>query len=369
MKKVLLIASEYAPGMLSFASSIINRLSESSEFEVYAVVVSRGKFKYEPLLCEKAKKKTICIEAPANCILEKLLFKIWPSKLISNINKTIRDNHIECIHFLTIDFTLTLFIYLKLRGNNSVYYTVHDLWPHEVERKSLAGRLISCYINWSTKINMKIIPNLTTSSRTQYIALKDRYPSKKVNLTCFPTLVTSQIVSGERVVRELNGITNYILFFGSVDKYKGVDLLLNAYRLLRNKNSFLVVAGKGIQYFDTNIQKGEIRINRFIEDSELKYLYENAAIVVYPYRSATMSGVLSLAYYFKKKLLVSDIPFFIDNISLQTSVFQSGNIYDLSEKIRVKLNEKSHIGDSGYYEKLYSTDTLITGYKHLYNKS
>ena len=63
MKKVLLIASEYAPGMLSFASSIINRLSESSEFEVYAVVVSRGKFKYEPLLCEKAKKKTICIEA------------------------------------------------------------------------------------------------------------------------------------------------------------------------------------------------------------------------------------------------------------------------------------------------------------------
>ena len=68
-------------------------------------------------------------------------------------------------------------------------------------------------------------------------------------------------------------------------------------------------------------------------------------------------------------MLVSDIPFFIDNISLQTSVFQSGNIYDLSEKIRVKLNEKSHIGDSGYYEKLYSTDTLITGYKHLYNKS
>ena len=53
MKKVLLIASEYAPGMLSFASSIINRLSESNEFEIYAVVVSRGKFKYEPLLCEE----------------------------------------------------------------------------------------------------------------------------------------------------------------------------------------------------------------------------------------------------------------------------------------------------------------------------
>ncbi len=182
-----------------------------------------------------------------------------------------------------------------------MYYTVHDLWSHEGERKSLAGRLISCYINWGTKINMKIIPNLTTSSRTQYIALKDRYPSKKSKFNLFSNacyITNSEWrESGKRT--EWN-YKLYSFFFGSVDKYKGVDLLLNAYRLLRNKNSFLVVAGKGIQYFDTNIQKGEIRINRFIEDNELKYLYENAAIVVYPYRSATMSGVLSLAYYFKK---------------------------------------------------------------------
>ena len=161
--------------------------------------------------------------------------------------------------------------------------------------------------------------------------------------------------------------TKYILFFGSVDKYKGVDLLLSAYRLLDDKSYFLVVAGKGIQYFDTNFQEGEIRINRFIEDSELKYLYENAAMVVYPYRSATMSGVLSLAYYFKKKLLVSDIPFFVDNVSLQTSLFQAGNIYDLSEKMKIKLRESPSVGDGDYYEKLYSTDALIIGYKHLYD--
>lgn len=369
MKKILFIASEYAPGMLSFASSIINTLSESGEFDIYAIVVSKGKLGYEPLLCESAKKKTIFVEAPINYMLEKIVFKIWPYKLISYINRVIRDNSIDCIHFLTIDFTLTLFILLKLRGNKKIYYTVHDLWPHEGERKSLAGFLMDYYINWSTKINMKIIPNLTTSSRMQYVTLKKRYPNKKIVFTNFPTLVTSQIVSGGGEVKELNGITNYILFFGSVDKYKGVDLLLSAYRLLGNKNFFLVVAGKGIQYFDTNIQKGEVRINRFVEDNELKCLYENAAIVVYPYRSATMSGVLSLTYYFKKKLIVSDIPFFVDNISLQTSVFKAGDICDLSEKIRVNLLESAHVEDSDYYEKLYSTDALIIGYKHLYDKS
>ena len=90
-------------------------------------------------------------------------------------------------------------------------------------------------------------------------------------------------------------------------------------------------------------------------------------MVVYPYRSATMSGVLSLAYYFKKKLLVSDIPFFVDNVSLQTSLFQAGNIYDLSEKMKIKLRESPSVGDGDYYEKLYSTDALIIGYKHLYD--
>ena len=120
MKKILLIASEYAPGMLSFASSIINRLSESGEFDIYAIVVSKGKFKYESLLCEKAKKKTIFVEAPTNSLLEKIFFKIWPCKLISDINRMIRDNHIDWMQFLTIEFMLTLFIYLKLRKNEFI---------------------------------------------------------------------------------------------------------------------------------------------------------------------------------------------------------------------------------------------------------
>ena len=92
-------------------------------------------------------------------------------------------------------------------------------------------------------------------------------------------------------------VKEYILFFGTVDKYKGVDLLVDAYCNLTCKSLKLVIAGRGfdIETHNENI----IRINRFIEDEEVAYLFKKAKFIVYPYRSATMSGVLSLAYYFK----------------------------------------------------------------------
>lgn len=58
--------------------------------------------------------------------------------------------------------------------------------------------------------------------------------------------------------------------FGTVDKYKGVDLLVDAYCNLTCKSLKLVIAGRGfdIETHNENI----IRINRFIEDEEVAYL-------------------------------------------------------------------------------------------------
>ena len=65
---------------------------------------------------------------------------------------------------------------------------------------------------------------------------------------------------------EVSGLKEYILFFGTVDKYKGVDLLVDAYCNLTCKSLKLVIAGRGfdIETHNENI----IRINRFIEDEE-----------------------------------------------------------------------------------------------------
>ena len=71
-------------------------------------------------------------------------------------------------------------------------------------------------------------------------------------------------------------------------------------------------------------------------------MYEKARCVVYPYISATQSGVLSLAFYFKVPTLTSDIPFFkgiIGELNDKRMLFQNGNIADLAKKLITILND------------------------------
>lgn len=61
----------------------------------------------------------------------------------------------------------------------------------------------------------------------------------------------------------------------------------------------LVIAGSVQISFERKSNEQHVTfINRYILDEEVRYLYEHAACVVYPYISATQSGVLSIAYYF-----------------------------------------------------------------------
>ena len=109
----------------------------------------------------------------------------------------------------------------------------------------------------------------------------------------------------------------YILFFGFIREYKGLDLLLKAMADpdIRNLGIKLIVAGEFYEdekpYFDL-IHKLDIAdsINlhsHFISDEEVRYYFSAASLVVQPYRSATQSGVTQVAYHFNKPMVVTDV--------------------------------------------------------------
>jgi len=110
---------------------------------------------------------------------------------------------------------------------------------------------------------------------------------------------------------------NYILFFGIIRKYKGLDILLKALasEKLKNKNIKLIVAGEFYedQSFynqiidENNIGDKVIFSNGFIANSEIKYYFGACNIVAQTYRSATQSGVTQIAYHFEKPMLVTDV--------------------------------------------------------------
>jgi Glycosyltransferase len=110
---------------------------------------------------------------------------------------------------------------------------------------------------------------------------------------------------------------SYLLFFGFIRAYKGLDLLLEAFadNRLRNRKIELIVAGEFyesaepyLEIIEKNNLSGEIiMLDRFIREDEVAPLFCCADLVVQPYRSATQSGVTQIAYHFEKPMLVTDV--------------------------------------------------------------
>lgn len=364
--KVLFVACEFAPGMIPFASTIITTLNKDERFDVYAVVVNSGNKSYAAALDGMSKEHLLQIEYPKYKMF-KLFYKFLPVSIIMTVKRFEKRIKPDVIHLLTGDFAFAPYLFL-CKPKDNMYYTVHDLYPHEVRSNGLCNMLIHKYIVWGYKMLRNKIPNLTTSSNTQYEELKRIYSNKRIRFTHFPSLLTSQIAKGGKAVNELLDEKDYILFFGTVDEYKGVDLLIKAYETSEKLQRFkLVIAGKGLNMLvkSPNI----IRINRFIDDVEVKDLFSKALFVVYPYRSATMSGVLSIAYYFKKIVLLSSIPFFIDNATIASAFFKSGDVTDLQlqmERLALKVHDYGDEYDC--YERIYSEKLLIEDYCKLYSR-
>lgn len=369
MKKILYVASEFAPGMIPFAAKIITVMCRDSRYEVYAVVVNSGKRSYKEALKGIDERHLIQIEYPKNKLL-KLFYKFYPRQIIKAIRKVDREQHVDIIHLLTGDFTLAPYVLVQPKRRLAKwYYTVHDLHPHEVHRTLLNGAL-HWYVRRAVKLLHGRIRNLTTSSRAQYDELKRIYPNKHIEFTHFPSLVTPQMQKGTGIVPELLNEERYILFFGNVCKYKGVDLLIEAYlSSVKLQSVELVIAGRWNNSKDLIGNNQQIiLLNRFIDDTELRYLFQKALFVVYPYRSATMSGVLSIAYYFHKRVLLSDVPFFLENATAASTFFKKGDIVALQKQMeKLVVEECNDMAFEKIYKDIYSDEVLNADHAKLYS--
>lgn len=110
---------------------------------------------------------------------------------------------------------------------------------------------------------------------------------------------------------------NYILFFGFIRDYKGLDILLDAMAdpLIRQSDIKLIVAGEFYtndkpyldQISELNIADKVILHTEFIPDSEVYKYFCAADLVVQPYKSATQSGVTQIAYHFEKPMVITNV--------------------------------------------------------------
>lgn len=174
-----------------------------------------------------------------------------------------------------------------------------------------------------TKYFVQPVDAFITMSDKVMTDLKLFAPTKPTQLVAHPLYDNfGEKVSKEEARLKL-GIKNeelILLFFGFIRKYKGLDLLLNAMKIIKNskfniQNSKLLIAGEFYEdrkAYDEQIEKLDLQENLilntdFIPDSEVKYYLCAADVVVQPYKNATQSGVTPLAYHFEKPMIVTNV--------------------------------------------------------------
>jgi glycosyltransferase involved in cell wall biosynthesis len=221
----------------------------------------------------------------------------------------------QLVHITSSSIGLMPFIARLRQQNIEVVYTIHDPDPHE-RKKRLWDVLVERY-HYALQMPW-ILSNCSAShvhTKGQVTAIRGKYGDRradKLYVVQHGGGATIAVLSGTGMPKELQDESDLFtfLFFGRIEPYKGLSILLSAFEKLVAiyPSCRLVIAGAGVIREDIRLPSGQcVLINRFIGDSEIRWILERASVVVLPYVSATQSGVIPLAYEFSRTVICSDI--------------------------------------------------------------
>ena len=203
----------------------------------------------------------------------------------------------------------------RKNGKTKCIALVHNMIPHE---PNILDKLFAPYF---------------VKSQDGFVALSDsvvgdirKVESKKSKVERPKTFSPHPIYDhyGERMTKSeackalgLDAKKNYMLFFGLVRAYKGLDLLLDAFAMIKDQMHELQLIIAGEFYEDEEKYRTQIEANglnervilrnEFIPDGDLRKYFGTADLIVQPYKTATQSGVTQVAFHFEKPMLVTNV--------------------------------------------------------------
>ncbi len=204
----------------------------------------------------------------------------------------------------------TILRLIKKNKHTKIVCIADNVIPHE---KRPGDKVFTRYF-------LKPVDAVITMSEKVLADLVKFSPDKPVQYVLHPLYDNFGTGISKQEARQKLGIglqDQIILFFGFIRKYKGLDILLDAMKILQASAPHvkLLVAGEFYEDpkpYDEQIARLGIKNNlilrtAFIPDSEVKYYLCAADVVVQPYRNATQSGVTPLAYHFEIPMIVTNV--------------------------------------------------------------
>lgn len=199
---------------------------------------------------------------------------------------------------------------VRRNGHTRIVALLHNIIPHEHRP---GDRLLARFFVRRTQ-------SFVAMSKAVLSDLS-RFDRKKPRAFCphplydhYGELITKQEA---RRALGLNPDDRYLLFFGFIRAYKGLDLLIEAMGDSRVKETGVKLMVAGEFYGDPKpytdkveklgIKDRTLLFTEFIPDDKVNLYFRACDIVVQPYKSATQSGVAQIAFHFEKPMIVTNV--------------------------------------------------------------
>lgn len=302
-------AYPYRGGLAAYNERMAKEfISQGHEVDVYTFTVQYPSFLFP------GKTQYSAETAPKDITIKRVLNSVNPLNWISVGNRIKRERPDLVIIKYWLPFMGpcfgTILRQIKKNRHTKVICLVDNIIPHE---RRIGDKPFTHYF-------LKAVDAFLAMSQNVFEDINQFDTTKPKVLSPHPVFDNfGAIIPRKEALSylKLDDRYSYILFFGFVRKYKGLDLLIEAFadKRFRQKNIRLIVAGEYYsdkQSYSDLIKKHKleddiVQIDRFIDDSEVQYIFNACDLVVQPYKSATQSGVTQIAYHFNKPMIVTNV--------------------------------------------------------------
>ena len=276
----------------------------------------------------------------------------------------------DVIHYHAIGPSFFLMIPHLFR--KKVIVTVHGLNYKTPKWKGFGARFIKA----GEKIVAKYAEQIIVLSKAQKNYFKEKYNRETILI---PNGTVIEELAEPITINKKYGLgkKDYILCVSRVVPGKGIEYLIDAYKKIPGELP-LIIAG-GTEYLDDYRNSIELRAKsdkriRFIghvEGRELRELYSNAKLFVFPSEAEGMPLCLLEALSFNCPSLVSDIPENVEMWPDYVATFESKNtnslrnqlIKFLEDEIELKGNSRDYIQQKFSWERV--VDKTLKCYKNI----
>lgn len=194
-------------------------------------------------------------------------------------------------------------------------YTAHNILPHNRER--------SRFFRWVYRLVYRVPHFVVVHTPETRQVLIDQFgvPDAKIRVMSIglndEVAATALGRTGSRARLGYDDTAKVILFFGRIDEYKGLDLLIEAFDLLELPDARLMIAGafRSTGYRERILAaiagarcRADIRLDaRLIPNEEVGILFNASDVLCLPYRNIYQSGLLFLAMRFGKPVVTTNV--------------------------------------------------------------